>query len=99
MGQHGMRAGTVSSLHPRASAVLLGNVVFYGVRRRGLPDEGLRFPSVLRKLCASRLRVVWGGLCRSKGLFCSGSDVRERARAVCFRVGRLGCRNSKVRGA
>lgn len=71
MGQHGMRAGTVSSLHPRASAVLLGNVVFCGVRRRGLPDEGLRFPSVLRKLCASRLRIV-GDYAAIKACFAPG---------------------------
>lgn len=58
-GQHGMRTGTVLACTPsRAPAVLLGNVVLCGMRRRGLSDKGLRFPSVLRKLCAARLRGV-----------------------------------------
>lgn len=43
---------------PASQPVLLGNVVLCGVRRSGLPDKGLRFPSVLRKLCAARLRSV-----------------------------------------
>lgn len=58
-GSTGRARGRCAACTPsRAPVVLLGNVVLCGVRRSGLPDKGLRFPSVLRKLCAARLRSV-----------------------------------------
>lgn len=93
MGQHGMRVGTVSSLDPiPGTSGASGKRSLLRCAAPGAAGGGTTIPFGLAQALCIALARCGGVLCRYKGLFCSGSDVRERARAVCFRVGRLGCR-------